>query len=588
MLSLTLAGSVLACGSGDLSGGGATSGAGAAGSGGSNTGNNVNSGGTGLSDCQTCVEQEVGVGTENPFDPDTHDSDGVGLDDEGALVLDQTQSGVPNIIWIANTGQNTVSKIDTTTFQELGRYRTGSNDPSRTSVNSLGDVFVGNRSGQSLTKISAAGEDCPDTNNDSQITTSTGPGNILPWGQDDCVLWNVPVPGNPLVRGVAAQDLVVDTPTPDDPHATSIERYVWLGGTSHRTVYKFDGDTGDLLVQTPAPTVIYGLALDGNGQLWMSGRQDSALGRVDTTQCVDASCDNAEICIRSCTTSGCVCTQCPTDCDQAIKERINFPSGDTVYGITVDYKQRVWMGGDQLVRRYDPAAPVSQRLTAVGVGFFIHGIAADGEGWIWGAGRSAGVRRLNGDDPLQNRTISIPDAKGMAVDKEGKIWAVSRGAAAHVIDPGAGLDDFTTIPNAVTGLVDCYTYSDMTGQQLALAANDPGYYREVFDGCPGDDTTWLLLDWEVETPANTSVRFKVRSAASADGLADENFFTVAAIPPDESPADLVAAFNTSGAEHKRFLEVEVWLKGTIDLNNGFISPRVLSFGVVHTCSPIIE
>ena len=107
---------------------------------------------------------------------------------------------------------NTVTKVDTTTYQILGRYAIGSHDPSRTSVNSLGDVFVGNRAGNTLTKVSAAGVDCPDTNGDNAITTSSGFNDVLAWGQDDCVLWDVPVPGGPHVRGVAAQDLLVPDP----------------------------------------------------------------------------------------------------------------------------------------------------------------------------------------------------------------------------------------------------------------------------------------------------------------------------------------------------------------------------------------
>ncbi|MBW2527089.1 MAG: hypothetical protein JRI23_23105 [Deltaproteobacteria bacterium] len=582
-LSILVAMSVAACGSSD--GGSGTLG-GEAGTGGTAQGGSgfgaMNTGGQGT-DCPDCTDQATGVGTNDPFDPDSNDSDGVGLDDDGALVLDASNSNVPNIIWIANTGQNTVSKVDTTTYQELGRYRIGTNDPSRTSVNSLGDVFVGNRSGNSLTKVSAAGVDCPDTNNDGQVTTSTGAADVLAWGQDDCVMWDVPVPNSPHVRGVAAQDVVVPDPIPDDPQATSIERYVWVGGTSHRTAYKFDGETGALLIQTEAPTVAYGLALDGNGNLWFSGRQDNALGRIDTNQCHDqASCDTFPVCTRTCTGTSCTCDAgCPTSCDQAAKERINI-TGGSIYGITVDFKQRIWLGGDA-VRRYNPLAPEAQRLDTVSVGPFIHGIAADADGSVWGAAGGNGVVRLDGDN-LNFTTVAVGNAKGMAVDKDGKIWAISLGNAAHVIEPGQnGLDDYTQTSNAVTGLVNCYTYSDMTGQQLALATNEPGYYREVFEGCPpGDDTYWAQLHWDVDRPAGTQVRFRVRSAATVEDLANEDWMAVASLPPDASPASLADVFDGNYGGMERYLEVEVILKGTIDLN-GLVSPRVQSFGVMHSC-----
>ena len=159
-----------------------------------------------------CQAQGTGVGTDTPFDPATHDSSGVGTDPDGALVLDQSQTGIPSIIWIANTGAGTVTKIDTTTAAVLGQYSIGGSDPSRTSVNSLGDVFVGDRAGGRLIKISSAGPGCPDTNGDSVITTSAGFGDVLAWGQDDCMLWAVNVPDPPMVRGVAAQDVEVADP----------------------------------------------------------------------------------------------------------------------------------------------------------------------------------------------------------------------------------------------------------------------------------------------------------------------------------------------------------------------------------------
>ena len=70
----------------------------------------------------------------------------------------------------------------------------------------------------------------------------------------------------------------------------------------------------------------------------------------------------------------CTCTSCTSGpCENAIKERINLP--DAVYGSTVDYKQRVWLGGNG-VKRYDPKAPAASRYTKSTDDFF-HGIAAD-------------------------------------------------------------------------------------------------------------------------------------------------------------------------------------------------------------------
>src|SRR5690606_8350133 len=81
-----------------------------------------------------------------------------------------------------------------------------------------------------------------------------------------------------------------------------------------------------------------------------------------------------------------------------------------------------------------------------------------------------------------------------------------------------------------------YTYSDMTGAQLRLATNPRGYYREVYEGCPeGLSTQWNKLDWSAETPADTSLVWRVRTAATMQGLSGAAWITVAMVPGDEPP-----------------------------------------------------
>ncbi len=94
-------------------------------------------------------------------------------------------------IWIANSPEGTVSKIDTVMATEVARYRTGPGapDPSRTSVNLEGDVAVLNRTG-SVSKIAATLKDCTDANGNGIIETSSGPADILTWGADECVVWH--------------------------------------------------------------------------------------------------------------------------------------------------------------------------------------------------------------------------------------------------------------------------------------------------------------------------------------------------------------------------------------------------------------
>ena len=164
----------------------------------------------------SCVKDGSGAASNAPFRPGTLPSDRVAVDGDGALVLDPLAGTVGELIWIANTAEGTVSKIDTVSYAELGRYeipavdwniKPDENGPSRTSVDSEGSVYAGARFGNGITKVSAAGEDCPDTNGDGAVTTSAGANDVLAAGEDDCVLWTTNIGGD--ARGVAVQE----TPT---------------------------------------------------------------------------------------------------------------------------------------------------------------------------------------------------------------------------------------------------------------------------------------------------------------------------------------------------------------------------------------
>ena len=86
--------------------------------------------GGGNADCPDCEEQHTGVGTDSPFDPERQPSEGVVLDKDGALILNPSHADIPGVIWVANTSFGTVTKIDTTTYDILGRYAVGSVRPS--------------------------------------------------------------------------------------------------------------------------------------------------------------------------------------------------------------------------------------------------------------------------------------------------------------------------------------------------------------------------------------------------------------------------------------------------------------------------
>jgi sugar lactone lactonase YvrE len=507
-------------------------------------------------DCDPrCHIESIGKDGDAPWSPTEDNSESVVVNEDGGLELDRASVNT-NLIWVANTGEGSVSKIDIRTFEQLGRYATGY-DPSRTSVDPRGDVYVGNRNGQSVTKVSALGDRCPDTNGDGVVTTSHG-ADLLPWGQDDCVLWRTDLSGYGLVRAVAAQEVY----TLDGAR----KQVVWIGSWDAQVIWKLDGDTGEILVgPTPAPSQTYGFAIDGHGNLWMMGGQ---LGRVDTTRCVD--------------NASCNVTVCGADGDDCIKQAIPMPAGG--YGITVDFRQRVWIGG--AVMRYDPAAPSGARWTTVSPAGFVHGIAADAEGWVWGAAMGE-VYRFSADDPTVYTTVggaSGYSAKGAAVDSEGKIWMINQSHNnATVITPGPGLTDATVQAGVAPYFSTPYTYSDMTGNQLRFAMNPRGFYDAVFEGCEEGGTEWHNLTFELTAPTSTTVVIRARTADEAAALEAAPWVTVATVPDAVSPASVLDAFARESVTHGKFLEVDIALASEIVDTAEPVSPVVYRLSISHFC-----
>ena len=138
---LLLSGIIPAC-SGEVGGtGGLTDGGGNGSSDGVGVGDGSGVGGgdgSPIAPCVNCKNQGVGNGG-SPFDPGNNESNAVGTDPGGALVIDQkgSASQYNRFLWVADTNLPGVVKIDLDTLQMVARYRTGGNSTSRTTVNVL-------------------------------------------------------------------------------------------------------------------------------------------------------------------------------------------------------------------------------------------------------------------------------------------------------------------------------------------------------------------------------------------------------------------------------------------------------------------
>lgn len=396
----------------------------------------------------TAVTITVTDSTSNPST--TGDTEGSTTDDSGSsstgmqgCVPDQTPSTF-DFIWIANTSQNTVSKINTMTGVEEGRYLVGpgQTNASRTSVNQFGDVVVSSRHEGRVTKVAALEVRCVDKNNNGMIDTATD-ANFLPWGEDECVLWDTPIPSPSYTHGPRAtaweavkQDAITcEMPVPR----------VWMGykdqaNTAH--FVRLDGDDGTILDDVTFENwgtsfSPYGGAVNSDGDFIVTGYDGDRVMMVDSE------------------------TLALTD--------LGLPPGAYKYGMGVQGNGDIWIGSYSGTHNLYHYKWAEQEWVGLGsAGGSILGVAADKEGRIWGAGTGP-CRLVKADamtDTYLETNIALPGCGspwGVSIDNEGYVWVVDKQNKAYKVDP-----DSHTVELIFDKLVNPYTYSDMTGQGLQL------------------------------------------------------------------------------------------------------------------------
>lgn len=394
------------------------------------------------SDAPTTADPDTTMGAEGTtVGPPIFD---VAVDTDGVIPGECCGPADWSYIWIANSSQSTVSKINTRTMVEEGRYLTRDTpgNPSRTSVSVDGRaVAVANRFG-GVVKIWARPEDCAGAN------TSAGAGDIRPWGNDDCVAWYTPFPQATSQRPVAWTTGTLDMATCEWQ-----DQKIWTaegrGGGSPGMcsddrvyVHRLDGETGvvedtvELLM--PCTTFgVYGGAVDSNNDLWLTRLFEGSPGAVRV------------------------------DHDTLAYDTVGPFFG---YGITVDHNGRIW-GGTGVPGRWDPVTStwltIAGSIQNAGVG-----LAEDQEGRMW-VGIIGGIQAVDVETMALGPAVMFAgetiQSKGISVDVDGFIWAVPDAQdRAYKVDPVA------LTYQQIGGLVGAYTYSDMTGGAInSVACNPP-------------------------------------------------------------------------------------------------------------------
>jgi hypothetical protein len=349
-------------------------------------------------------------------------------------------------IWVANSSQNTISKINTQTMVEEGRYLVrpdGGGSPSRTSVNTSGDVAVASRNG-GITKVYAQIESCEDKNGDGVIQTSSGAQDILAYDDEECRAWHTPFPGLTTQRPVAWTQGEYNAAT-----CAYENQKVWTAGgvgnsAGSARVYRLDGEDGSIEADISIPELPmgtfgpYGAAVNTSGDLWFIN--------YDTPRKL-----------------------VHVDHDTLDYTTFDVPVNECSYGFTVDSKDRPWIGtfcGSGTLR-FTPGANTFDAVPGV----FGYGIQEDATGTMWLATFSpAGLQAIDADTLAVGPHIALPalSSRGVSVDFEGHVWFVDMTSSAFKVDPDTQTWDI------YDALVGPYTYSDMTGWGLCNVTAPPG------------------------------------------------------------------------------------------------------------------
>jgi hypothetical protein len=470
-----------------------------------------------------CHQTNIGEGGDEPFTPTDENSGAVGVDDDGNITVSSEEVNIA-FLWVANSGEDTVSKINTTEIVESGRYRVCDN-PSRTSVDLYGDVWVACRNDGAVAKIANYEANCIDKNNDGIIQTSRDENNnskidaseILNKGQDECVLFFT-YPGGSVQRAVG-----IDA-----------DNYAWVGEWNGRVIRRLHPQSGLKVDEISIyPNRPYGMVLDQNGIIWISARSPGNLVRVDPdTKQVDS---------------------------------YPFSSGAT-YGIAVDMNGKIWVANSHQNNRVYKFDPVTQSFTYVETNWsygYTRGLAASVDGylfvghhtWTCGKGRHVSKIDINTDQVVsvfatQNSGVSGPT--GVALDYDGYLWAINQCTSSVTkINSQTG----SILGSAGVG-ASPYTYSDMTGYSLHVYTAPQGYYQHIIPGGAIESTKWTELDVGVTFNGDSTIKVKLRSADTIQGLNAVTWLgPYGPFPPNQFPLDLSQVPELTG----KYLQVELIL-----------------------------
>jgi streptogramin lyase len=458
------------------------------------------------SPCGGCNATCSGEIWGQPVVPFAAESDAFAVTPAQELTLART-ARERKFVWVPNTDEGTLSKIDADAAVEVARYRTPGGRPIRVAVDHRGDAWVlDNPAGARarLSKFSSAPERCIDRDRDG-LQTSASASMVL--DRDDCRLLDVTI-GE---LDDDAQALAIDgAQAPDEELAGN----AWVGFLRAQRVVAYDGLTGQQLTAAELPKfAAYASSFDPWGVLWLIDR-DGQLARVDPlTEPPAVRILQTEL---ACYTLESICAD---------------PDGQLMFAGF----------GCESVARYDPRTDhwsdvrVPDLLSPRGVA-----LTSRAPWVVYTSGRLAEVARdplsVGEANDLASDGVMPFESVAVAADSGERLWIVStqggtqgRGLATR-FDPTVG-----KATAQVSVGVGPRGGGDLTGLALGEefvreASIDHIFAGSCADAGVGTATRWKALHLVAEVGAGGSVQVEVRWAEDADGLAASGFMTVGSFP----------------------------------------------------------
>lgn len=431
-----------------------------------------------------------------------------------------------NHIWVALSGRDSVVRIDTNVNpsaigdgnsfltaleaggtavrgEYLSHPNTMAGNPSRTTVDANGDVWVGNRNESSgglgsVTKILAS---------PVGSSTSTGVWNGSTFGR---LAWTnaggADSGGGVSTAADAAINQYVRTEGANVRHVSvDAGNNVWVGGGPLDTgdqVFRLYSSSG---VPVPDPdgagprvttfpdnnTGGYGGLVDGNGVVWSAGLNGNTLTRMDPA----------------------------TGARMTVNQ-----GGRQSYGMGIDGAGNIWVATwtNNTLDKVGPDGTVLASYDLSAAGNNLRGVAVTGNDiWIAASGTNE-VLRFNSVTGLVTAQIAVGGTPtGVAVDSNGKIWVTNYDSNSVMrINPATNGVELTIDLGASANP---YNYSDMTGTVLVGSTAPSGTWRKVLDGGAGADWATIFFNAEAEGLVPDTTGLLIEARVSDDGATWSDF-----------------------------------------------------------------